>query len=178
MTQNGNNTSKKLALASLLVALAVAGGSLSIPVFVAKCSPIQHMVNILGAILLGPGYAVGVAFVASLLRLLLGSGSLLAFPGSMWGAALAGLLYLKTQKEGLACLGELLGTGLLGGLSSYPVALFLMGREVAMLAFVLPFTISSLGGVILGVLCLKSLQATGILEVWKFQALKQTEKEV
>ena len=83
---------RKLTIAGVLVAVAVVGSLFSIPVFGAKCSPVQHMVNVLGAVLLGPGYAVGMAFAAALIRNLLGLGSLLAFPGSMIGALLGGVL--------------------------------------------------------------------------------------
>ena len=70
---------RKLTISGLLVAVAVVGSLFSIPVLGAKCSPVQHMVNVLGAVLLGPWYAVGMAFAASLIRNLLGLGSLLAF---------------------------------------------------------------------------------------------------
>ena len=76
-------SAKKLALAGMFCALAVVGSVFSFPVFGSKCAPVQHMVNILCAVLLGPYYGVGVAFVASLLRNLLGLGSLMAFPGKM-----------------------------------------------------------------------------------------------
>ena len=76
-------STKKLALAGMLCALAVVGSVFSFPIFGSKCAPVQHMVNILCAVLLGPYYGIGVAFVASLLRNLLGLGSLMAFPGSM-----------------------------------------------------------------------------------------------
>ena len=83
-------SAKKLALAGMFCAVAVVGSVFSFPVFGSKCAPVQHMVNILCAVLLGPYYGVGVAFVASLLRNLLGLGSLMAFPGSMFGALLCG----------------------------------------------------------------------------------------
>ena len=57
---------RKLTIAGVLVAVAVVGSLFSIPVFGAKCSPVQHMVNVLGAVLLGPGYAVGMAFAAAM----------------------------------------------------------------------------------------------------------------
>ena len=79
-------STKKLALAGMFCAVAVVGSVFSFPVFGSKCAPVQHMVNILCAVLLGPYYGVGVAFVASLLRNLLGLGSLMAFPGSIFGA--------------------------------------------------------------------------------------------
>lgn len=82
---------RKLAVASVFCAVAVVGSTFSFPVFGSKCAPVQHMVNILCAVLLGPGYGVGAAFVASLLRNLLGLGSLMAFPGSMVGALCAAL---------------------------------------------------------------------------------------
>ena len=90
---------KKLATASILCAVAVVGSLFSFPVFGSKCAPVQHMVNIICAVLLGPAYGVGAAFVASLIRNLLGLGSLMAFPGSMFGALLCGLVYEKDRQH-------------------------------------------------------------------------------
>ena len=73
--------------------MCVVGSVFSFPMFGSKCAPVQHMVNVLCAVLLGPWWGVGVAFVASLLRNILGLGSLMAFPGSMFGALLCGLVY-------------------------------------------------------------------------------------
>lgn len=160
-------SSKKIALASLLVAVAVVGGTFSIPVFMAKCSPVQHLVNVISAMLLGPWYAVAMAFVASVLRILLGTGSILAFPGSMCGAFLAGLLVQLGKKEWFAYLGELVGTGLIGAVLSFPIATFFMGREVALFAFVVPFSISSLGGVVFGFFFLRVLKSTKVLDHWE-----------
>ena len=89
--------SKKLALAGVLCAVAVVGSMLQFPVFGSQCAPVQHMVNVICAVFLGPGYGVAVAFLASLLRNIFGLGSLLAFPGSMCGALLCGLVYWKTR---------------------------------------------------------------------------------
>ena len=50
-----NNTTKKLALAGVLTALAIVGSFISVPVAGSKCAPVQHMVNILAAVTLGPG---------------------------------------------------------------------------------------------------------------------------
>ena len=88
-----NQNTKKLVLAAVLIALGVAASPLYIPIGASKCFPVQHLVNVLAAVLLGPWYGVSMAFVTSLLRVLIGTGSLLAFPGSMCGALLAGLLY-------------------------------------------------------------------------------------
>ena len=45
-----------LALAGVLCAVAVVGSLLSFPVLGSKCAPVQHMVNILCAVVLGPWY--------------------------------------------------------------------------------------------------------------------------
>lgn len=59
---------QKLAAAGILCAVAVVGSMFSFPVFGSKCAPVQHMVNIICAVFLGPAYGVGVAFAASLIR--------------------------------------------------------------------------------------------------------------
>ncbi|MGF7059402.1 energy coupling factor transporter S component ThiW [Brassicibacter mesophilus] len=156
---------KKLTLSALLIALGTLTGHIFyIPVGVAKCFPIQHTINILSAVILGPWYAVANAFLTSLLRNILGTGSLLAFPGSMIGALLAGFLYKKTGKQSIASLGEVLGTGFLGALAAYPVAKLFMGKDVAILFFVLPFMVSTIGGTIIGYGLLKALDSSKILK--------------
>ena len=158
---------KKLALAALFCALAVVGSLFSFPVFGSKCAPVQHLVNILCAVLLGPWYGVGVAFVASLLRNLLGLGSLMAFPGSMIGALLCGIVYWKTKNLLATLVGEVFGTAVLGGLCAYPVAIFLMSKsaaDIAFYAYIVPFLISTAGGAVI----LVSLKKAGALS--KMQA--------
>ena len=162
---------KKLALAALFCALAVVGSLFSFPVFGSKCAPVQHLVNILCAVLLGPWYGVGVAFVASLLRNLLGLGSLMAFPGSMIGALLCGIVYWKTKNLLATLVGEVFGTAVLGGLCAYPVAIFLMGKsaaDIAFYAYIVPFLISTAGGAVIAAVILVSLKKAGSLS--KMQA--------
>ena len=162
---------KKLALAALFCALAVVGSLFSFPVFGSTCAPVQHLVNILCAVLLGPLYGVGVAFVASLLRNLLGLGSLMAFPGSMIGALLCGIVYWKTKNLLATLVGEVFGTAVLGGLCAYPVAIFLMGKsaaDIAFYAYIVPFLISTAGGAVIAAVILVSLKKAGTLS--KMQA--------
>ncbi|NOH16394.1 energy coupling factor transporter S component ThiW [Clostridium cochlearium] len=147
---------KKLTFSALLVALgAFLGNLIFIPIGAAKCFPVQHAINVISAVILGPFYSVSIAFCISFLRNIVGTGSLLAFPGSMIGAAIAGVLYKKTGKEFLAVLGEIIGTGLIGGLLAFPMAKFIMGKEVAGLFFIVPFSISSVGGSIIGHIIIK-----------------------
>ena len=154
-------STKKLALAGMLCALAVVGSVFSFPIFGSKCAPVQHMVNILCAVLLGPYYGIGVAFVASLLRNLLGLGSLMAFPGSMFGALLCGIVYHKTEKLLPTLVGEVFGTSILGGLCAYPVAILLMGKsagDIAFYAYIVPFLVSTAGGAVIAGVLLAALQ--------------------
>lgn len=148
----------KLAISALFIALgALSSHLIYIPAGVAKCYPVQHTINVLSAVLLGPWFAVLNAFAISLVRNMLGTGSLLAFPGSMIGALLAGIIYQRTKKQIPAVLGEIFGTGILGGLVAYPIAKFVVGQDVAALFFVVPFLVSTLGGSILAYLLLKHL---------------------
>lgn len=158
---------KKLALAALLTAVAVIGSLLSFPVFGSRCSPVQHMVNILCAVLLGPGYGLIAAFLAALLRNLFGLGSLLAFPGSMFGALLCGLVYKFTKNILATCAGEVFGTAVLGGLAAYPVAIAFMGKsagDIAFYAYVVPFLISTAVGAVLSAALIVTLKRSGILK--------------
>lgn len=138
---------RRLSFTALFVAVGVLSAHLIyIPVGIAKCFPVQHAINVLLAVLLGTRYAISGAFAVSFLRVAFGTGSLLAFPGSMFGAALAGLLYKRTGHIAGAMIGEVIGTGLLGGLAAYPVAAYLIGSQVGAFFFIVPFAISSLGG--------------------------------
>ena len=152
-----NNTTKKLALAGVLTALAIVGSFISVPVAGSKCAPVQH-------ITLGPAWGVGIAFCASLLRNLLGLGSLMAFPGSMVGALCCGLVYKKCHILSLTCLAEAIGTGFLGALAAYPVALYLMGIAPAgLFVYVVPFLISTVAGSILAFILITVLEKGGVM---------------
>jgi energy coupling factor transporter S component ThiW len=154
-------------MAGILCAVAVVGSLFSFPVLGSKCAPVQHMVNILCAVLLGPYYGVGAAFVASVIRNLTGLGSLMAFPGSMFGALLCGIMYHKTKNTWLTYIAEVFGTGILGGLCAYPVAVLLMGKDagsIAFYAYVVPFLISTAGGAIISAIVIEALKKAGVLE--------------
>lgn len=120
------------------------------PAGVAKAYPMQHAINVMAGVLLGPGPAVIIAFMISLLRVMLGLGTLLAFPGSMVGAFLAGYLYQKTKTPGLAAVGEGVGTGIIGALVAVPFAAIFMGSSAGAFAFIPPFLVSSISGSLIG----------------------------
>ena len=157
---------QKLTWAALLIAIATLTGHVFyIPVGASKCFPIQHTVNVLSAIMLGPWYALATAFVTSLLRNILGTGSLWAFPGSMFGALLAGLIYQRSGSQLLASLGEVFGTGILGAIACYPLIKLVMGQETAIFFYVVPFMTSTIGGTIIANLLLKALTSLNLVGV-------------
>lgn len=158
---------RKLAVAGMMTALGVVLSTFYIPVGVSKCFPVQHLLNVLAGVFLGPWYALGFSFCTALIRNLMGTGSLLAFPGSMVGAFLCGMLYQRVKKVPAAVAGEVIGTGIIGGMLCYPVARFLMGNaEAALFTYVIPFLISTLGGSALAAILLIALyqsRAVGVL---------------
>ena len=149
---------KKIALSGVLITVAVVGSTFSFPVGIAKCAPIQHIVNVMAGIMLGPLYAIEVAFVASCIRVISGTGTLLAFPGSMVGALLCALLYRKFPKVISAVIGEVIGTGIFGAILAYPVATLILEREAALFGFVIPFSISSIGGAAISAILIFALR--------------------
>jgi energy-coupling factor transport system ATP-binding protein len=120
---------KEVARAVILVAIAVALSPFFIPVGISKCF----------------AYAVAIATIAGIIRNILGLGTLLAFPGGMIGALLAGLAYRASKNIYLAGLGEVIGTGILGSLVSvWIVAPLLMGKAMALATLMIAF---SVGGI-------------------------------
>jgi len=155
---------KKIIMSGMLAALAVSLSGFSIPIGASKCFPIQHLCNVIAGVFLGPIYGVCMAFCTSFIRNLLGTGSLLAFPGSMAGAYLCGLMYQRTGKLAGAYAGEILGTGIIGGILCYPVATLLMGKEAALFAYVLPFLMSTGCGTLMAVVLISGLYKSGVME--------------
>ena len=158
---------RKIARAVILVAIGAALSPFtSIPIGIAKINPVQHFVNVLGAVLLGPWWATGIALIIGILRNALGTGTLLAFPGGMIGAFVAGFFYRFTRNIYIAAFGEIVGTGLLGAIASaLIVAPVLMKKGMAMGALIITFSGSTLLGSIIGVLALKLLERAGIAKL-------------
>ncbi|MFD1040392.1 energy coupling factor transporter S component ThiW [Virgibacillus byunsanensis] len=145
------NRTRLLTTMAVFVAIGTLGAQLLwFPAGVAKAYPVQHAVNVMAAVTLGPGPAVIIAFMIGLLRNMLGLGTLLAFPGGMIGAFLAGYLYLKLGKKYWAAVGETIGTGIIGALFSVPFAKVLMGSSFGALFFIPSFLISSITGAFIG----------------------------
>ena len=135
----------------IFAALLAAAGVLLSPVFsfplgVTRAFPLQHMINIFLAVLCGTRYGVSAAFTTSVIRNIIGSGSLLAFPGSMIGAFLSGYLYSRTKKLWAAVLGEFAGTSLIGALSLIRWPPSLWGRQKELFSIFLSFPFPAVPG--------------------------------
>ena len=157
---------RKVAYAVILTAIGVAlAPYTSFPVGIAKINPTQHFVNIIGAILLGPWWAVLIAAVIGTIRNAMGVGTLLAFPGGMIGAFLAGLFFRFRRRLFFGAAGEVIGTGLIAPVvSALFVAPVLMGKAIPLLALIPSFLGSTVAGSILGVLALNLLKRNDIVD--------------
>jgi energy-coupling factor transport system ATP-binding protein len=158
---------RKAARAVILVAIGVAASPFtSIPIGIAKINPTQHFVNVVAAVLLGPWWAAGVALAIGILRNALGAGTLLAFPGGMIGAFLAGLAYRYTRSIYAGALGEIIGTGFLGAVASVLiVAPVFMGKTMALGALIIAFSGSTILGSLIGLFALKLLERAGFAKL-------------
>lgn len=163
---------RKIAQAVILVAIGVALSPFtSFPVGIAKVNPTQHFVNVLGAILLGPWWAMINAAIIAIIRNALGVGTLLAFPGGMIGALLAGYVYRYTRNVYWAALGEIVGTGILGALvSGWLVAPVFMQKPMAVGVLIASFLASTVLGSVLGLLALSILRRAGYVELEEGQS--------
>jgi energy coupling factor transporter S component ThiW len=163
----------KLTLTAMMIAVGTISSSfVAIPIGFTKVFPVQHFLNVLSAVLLGPYYAVAQAFGVSLIRNIMGTGSLFAFPGSMAGALLASLLFLKFKRIYLAFIGEVIGTGIIGAILCYPIATLLMGREATLFGFIPLFIFSSFVGALLGFVLLSLFLKNRVLHVNKGNGVK------
>jgi energy-coupling factor transport system ATP-binding protein len=174
---------QRLALAATFVALGVVLSAFAIPVGPARVFPFQHMINVITGVLLGPWHAMLVAFAISVIRNALGTGTFLAFPGSLFGALLVGLGYHYVRRTDAMAALEPVGTALVGALVGYALiaplaapALLLgfiranppspvpyLGLFTGPLALMASFAVSSIPGAVLGYLVLRALRRAGIL---------------
>jgi energy-coupling factor transport system ATP-binding protein len=158
-------TTRKTAYAVVLVAIGVAlAPYTSFPIGIAIVNPTQHFINVLAAVILGPCWAVLTAGVIAVLRNAMGVGTLLAFPGGMIGALLAGLAYRLLRRNWAAAAGEIVGTGAIAPVvSALFVAPVLMGKAIPLLGLVPSFAASTITGALLGILALRLLKRADVV---------------
>ncbi len=153
---------KKSIFAGALAASGVVLSVVSIPMGPTKCFPFQHSINVVAGVILGPWWAVGAAFITSLIRNFFGTGSLFAFPGSMFGAFFVGAAAcaLPDRLKIFAACAEPIGTGIVGAWAS---AFFLApryGSGAGFAFFSASFLTSSVPGAIIGAFVLHCLEKT------------------
>lgn len=156
----------------MMLAMFVALGVVISPILrVEGCCPMQHFINVTCAVLLGPGYAFGCAVLIAVIRMTLMGIPPLALTGAVFGAALAGWFYRWSgQKILCAVLGEIIGTGIIGAIVSYPVMAFLMGRTGLTWLFYVPsFLLGTVIGGTLAFFFLGALKRSGLLERFRSQ---------
>lgn len=153
------NQLNRMVWIALLIAIGVIGSYLVVvPVGVIRAFPIQHFLNIITVVLVGPGASVTMATGAATLRLLLGTGSVLAFPGSIVGATFVAIVDRFTKKRIWLCIAEVVGTGLVAPFLCIPVAKIFLGSELLVMGILPSFFLSSLLGSILAYVLIPVLQ--------------------
>ncbi|SEI53189.1 energy coupling factor transporter S component ThiW [Lachnospiraceae bacterium A10] len=127
--------------------------------------PMAHLINITAAVLLGPVDALLVAVMIGVIRMSVMGIPPLALTGAVFGATLSGILYKASKgKIWAAVLGEIIGTGIIGAIVSYPVMAFICGREGLGWLFYIPsFICGTLIGGSIAFIFLYQLQRTGVL---------------
>ncbi len=171
----------RVATAALFVAIGVALAPFSIPVLGAKAFPVQSLLNVLGAVFLGPVYTVLTALIISFIRNAMGLGTPLAYLGSMVGALLAALAYrgvmvgarvdesrARVSRRMLvallaAAMGEIIGTGILGAIGDGAiVAPVVLHRAIVFTLYIVPFLLAAITGSLAACLAVAALWTAGV----------------
>ena len=152
----------KLVVLSLLIAVGVV---ISPILRVEGMCPMAHLINIVCSVLLGPWYSLLCATVIGIIRMLTMGIPPLALTGAVFGAFLSGVFYRMSKgKVILAVLGEIIGTGIIGALASYPVMTLLWGKEgLGWLFYVPSFICGTLIGGSIAYVFLRKLASNGML---------------
>lgn len=159
----GRRNLRHLAFSIVFIAAGVALAPLtSFPVGFAKVNPTQAFLNVLAGVTVGPLWGGFVAYAVGQTRLLLGLGTVFAFPGGMVGAILAGIAWRWTRNLWLTALAEVVGTGLIGtALSAWLVAPLVQSK--ATFWVLLPgFGLSTVAGAALALMVIGTLKRAGV----------------
>ena len=155
------NTTRKMVLTAMFACLAFV---LNTCVYFPAMAPFQHFVDVLAAIFIGPWYACCAAFLCGVMRMLCGR-TIQAIAGAVFGPILGGLLYRKTKSIWLTFLGEVIGTGFVGAMVSYPLMKWFYGLDVQSPFYYIPYyTPSAVVGAGMGVAVALILSRTGLLK--------------
>lgn len=135
----------RMVMLSMLIAIGVV---ISPILRVEGMCPMAHLINITCSVFLGPWYSLLCATMIGIIRMLFMGIPPLALTGAVFGAFLSGLLYrVSGGKIIFAVLGEVIGTGIIGAIASYPVMTYIVGRTGLTWMFYVP---SFIGGTLIG----------------------------
>lgn len=168
-------TKNKKLLKMIFMAMMVALGVVISPILrVEGMCPMAHFINITCAVFLGPYYALICAILIGVLRMCFMGIPPLALTGAIFGAFLSGVLYrLSKGKIIFAVIGEVIGTGIIGAVVSYPIMTLLWNdngaySHLTWLFYVPSFVMGTLIGGSIAFIFLKQIVKNGLLS--KIQA--------
>lgn len=161
---------KKAALAGCFAAAGVVLSFVSFPVGPVRCFPFQHTLNVVAGVVMGPFWALGSAFVTSLIRNLMGTGTLFAFPGSMFGAFFVGAaaLALPPRYKIAAAAAEPIGTAIAGAWVSSALIAPFIGKSIGFSFLAISFLASCLPGALIGAAALYALRNKALFDTMNF----------
>ena len=156
------NAIQRMVLLAMLVGLGVV---ISPILRVEGMCPMAHFINIICAVLLGPWYALLCAILIGIIRMMFMGIPPLALTGAIFGAFLSGVFYRVAKGRMIyAVLGEIIGTGFIGAVVSYPVMAGLVGRTDLTWFFYVPsFICGTLIGGSVALVFLKYLNRAKLL---------------
>ena len=124
----------------VVLAMLIAIGVVISPILrVEGMCPMAHFINIVCSVFMGPWYSLLCSFIIGVIRMVIMGIPPLALTGAVFGAFLSGVFY-KLSKGKLLCavLGEIIGTGIIGAIVSYPVMTLIWGKDGLSLFFYVP----------------------------------------
>lgn len=157
----------KACLKLVVLAMLIALGVVISPILrVEGMCPMAHLINIICSVLMGPWYSLLCAVLIGIIRMATMGIPPIALTGAVFGAFLSGVFYrLSKGKIICAVLGEILGTGVIGAVASYPVMTIFWGKEGLTWLFYVPsFVCGTLIGGSIAYVFLRKLAANGVLE--------------
>ncbi len=133
--------------------------------------PMAHFINIVCSVLMGPWYSLLCATLIGIIRMSLMGIPPIALTGAVFGAYLSGVFYRISKGNILfAVIGEVIGTGIIGAIASYPVMSILWGKEGLNWIFYVPsFICGTLIGGGIALVFLRKLSAIGMLKRFQNQ---------
>ncbi len=157
--------SKKLVKMIVLSMLVAIGVVISPILRVEGMCPMAHFINIVCSVFLGPWYSLLCATLIGIIRMMTMGIPPIALTGAIFGAFLSGVFYRASKgKIIFAVIGEIIGTGIIGAILSYPVMTFIWGKEGLTWLFYVPsFICGTLIGGSIAYVFLRKLADNGML---------------